>query len=675
MVEKKTMRAASRARGAGVPGSRGAATVPAYVPQLATLVADAPDTDDWLHEVKYDGFRMGLVIERGTARLLTRAGLDWSDRFPDLVEAARQLGVSSALLDGEVALQLPDGRTSFQHLQNSGRQAGALTYFLFDLLWLDGEDLSSSPLEARKARLQQLLPAAGASPLRYSTHVVGHGPRIHGEACKAKLEGIISKRRGAPATPGRSRTWVKVKCVGRQEFVIGGFTEPQGSREGLGALLIGHYSRDRLVWAGKVGTGFTARSARELRARLEPLVQDHPPFTPAPRGAEARGAHWVRPELVAEVAFTEWTDGGKIRHPSFQGLREDKSPREIVREAPSDRGPAATKRRAGAVPARRTPADAAVSMSPRRAATRAAPKETTSGDTPSRPGRVMVRGVSISNPQRVMYPDEGLTKLDLVRYVEQVGEWMLPHVAGRPLSLVFCPEGVAGECRYVKHGKAWGPDTLRRVKIREKTKIGEYMVAETLEGLVSIMQMNWIEVHTWNATVDRLEQPDRLVFDLDPGPAVRWPEVVAAAKETREMLAAAGLRSWVKTTGGRGLHLVVPLAPEASWAEGLSFAEGIAADLVRQAPRRYTTNFAKAGRDALILVDVMRNNRASTAVAAWSPRARAGATVSTPLDWDELSTRRPPHRFTVRSVPRRLAALRADPWREYWSAAQRLPAR
>ncbi|AMY08266.1 putative ATP-dependent DNA ligase YkoU [Luteitalea pratensis] len=652
-------------RAPGTHRPRGAATtMPDYAPQLATLVAAAPDSDEWLHETKYDGFRTGLIIDRGRARLLTRNGLDWSARFPDLVDAALRLPVSSALLDGEVALELPDGRTSFQGLQNTGRRKGALTCFLFDIHWLDGEDLTSLPLEERKARLEPLLARRRKSPFRYSTHVIGDGTRVHAEACRARMEGIISKRRDAPVTPGRSRAWVKVKCVGRQEFVIGGFTDPQGAREGLGALLIGHHEDGRLVWAGKVGTGFTTRSARELRTRLDQLVQETSPFTPPPRGAA--GAHWVRPELVAEVAFTEWTEGGKIRHPSFQGLREDKPAKSVVRERAAL--PASTARATSiraAAPARSTagPALRARPVSGRadRRAAAAAP--------------TVIRGISISNPQREMYPGEGITKLDLVRYVAAIGDWMLPHVAGRPLTLVFCPDGIGGECAYLKHGKSWGPKTLRRVKLREKTKVGEYMVADTIEGLVSIMQMNWLEVHTWNSTIGHVEYPDRVVIDLDPGPDVPWKDVVAAARETRTVLADAGLESWPKTTGGRGLHVVAPLAPGASWREGLAFTQGIAESLVQESPARYTTAFSKAGRDALILVDVMRNNRASTVVAAYSPRARAGAPVSTPLSWDELSARRPPDRFTVRTVPRRLARLGADPWQGYWTATQRLPGR
>jgi bifunctional non-homologous end joining protein LigD len=308
-----------------------AARPPAYAPQLATLVAQAPAGHDWLHEVKYDGFRMGLVIDGRTRRLISRNGHDWTTRFPTIVEASRALPVSSAVLDGEVALLDADGRTSFQSLQGGGAGGGTLVYFVFDLLFIDGERLSALPLEARKARLATVLPRR-SKLLRYSPHTIGDGPRAHRDACRSHLEGIISTRRDAPATEGRSKTWVKVKCLGRQEFVIGGYTDPQGAREGLGALLIGYYDGDRLVWAGKVGTGFTTQVARDLRARLAPLVQEESPFTPAPRGAPVKGVHWVRPRLVGEVAFTEWTTGGKVRHPSFQGLRDDKPAGAVVRE-------------------------------------------------------------------------------------------------------------------------------------------------------------------------------------------------------------------------------------------------------------------------------------------------------------------------------------------------------
>jgi bifunctional non-homologous end joining protein LigD len=617
-----------------------------YRPQLATLVKAPPAGDEWLHEIKYDGYRIGCQIDGREVRLLSRTGKDWTGSFPEIRDAAAALRVRDTLLDGEVAMVLPDGRTSFQALQNasSSRERRGLEYFVFDLLHDRGVDLRSRPLEARKKRLESLLarlPRDGR--LRYAAHVVGEGPAFFRQACARGLEGIVSKRRDLPYTAGRGRGWLKVKCVQRQELVIGGFTDPKGSRTGIGALLVGvHDARGALVFAGKVGTGFTQRSAVELRRRLERLERKTCPFSPCPTGRIARDAHWVAPELVAEVAFTEWTGEGKIRHPSFQGLREDKRPSEIVREQGAD--PPPEPKRRGGNPSPRT----------------------------GRPGRMDVAGISLSHPERVLYPDPGLTKLDIARYYEAIADWIVPHVSGRPLTLVRCPEGVGTSCFYMKHSQLWAPSALRRVRIKEKTKIGEYLIADSIAAVVALVQMDVLEIHTWNSTADHLEHPDRLVFDLDPGPAVRWSAVVTAARLVRDVLHALGLASFVKTTGGAGLHVVVPLAPAAGWDECLAFTRAFAEALVRQNPRAYTTEFVKAGREGKILIDYLRNNRTNTSVAAFSTRARAGASVSVPLAWAELGPRLRSDHFTVRNVPARLAALRGDPWRDYWKSRQRL---
>ncbi|HEY8550979.1 MAG TPA: DNA ligase D [Vicinamibacterales bacterium] len=642
-----------------------------YVPQLATLVKTAPEGDDWLHEVKLDGFRMGLIVERGGTRLLSRNGKDWSARYPHVLEAVRDLRLTSGILDGELAMLLPDGRTSFQAMQNAGGGAGTLVFFAFDLLALDGESLVRTPLEERKAALRRAIPE-NHPVIRYVEHVVGNGPKVFAEACRARLEGIVSKQRRGLPQPGRSREWVKTKCLQRQEVVIGGFTEPQGTRTGIGALLVGVYDGERLVWAGKVGTGFTARSAQALRQRLEAIRQPTSPFSPPPRGKLGREAHWVKPELVAEVAFTEWTTAGKIRHPSFQGLRDDKDPKDVRRERPEQlprpRARAASRTRA----ATRT-AEVGSERRARGAPGTATARRRTSQRSRSHAMDPVVAGVPITNADRVMYPDEGITKLQLAQYYEAVADWMLPHIVGRPLTLVFCPEGITGPCHYLKHGKAWGPESLRRVRIREKTKTGEYMVVESVQGLVSLMQMNWLEAHTWNSTIDHLERPDRLVFDVDPGPDVEWAQVIEAARRIRALLQQLGLESWVKTTGGRGLHVVVPIKPERGWAETLQFAHAVAAMLEQEAPERYTTDFAKKGRENKLLIDYLRNNRGNTSVAAFSPRARPGATVSTPLGWDELSPRKRPDAWTVVTVPKRLARLKTDPWRGFFDSTQPLP--
>jgi bifunctional non-homologous end joining protein LigD len=616
-----------------------------YAPQLATLVKAPPDGDEWLHEIKYDGYRIGCRIRNGRVTLISRTGKDWTAAFPEIAAAAGTLAIDNLLLDGEVAMVLPDGRTSFQALQNAfageaSRQA--LVYFAFDLLRHGDERLASLPLVERKARLRRLVGRRKGGRLRYSEHVAGNGAAFFAEACRVGLEGIISKLASQPHRSGRSRDWVKTKCILRQEFVIGGFTEPEGRRAGIGALLIGYYEQQRLVFAGKVGTGFTDAVALDLRRRLDAIARSSPPFDPAPSGALGRSAHWVAPLLVGEVMFTEWTGDGKIRHPSFQGLRADKTPHAVVREREQP---------VTAAPARRP--------SPR-ARTTEAPE---------------IAGVRISNPERVVYPDAGIRKLDVARYYQAVAEWIVPHVAGRPLTLVRCPEGIGGECFFMKHSKVWARGPLRRVRIQEKTKLGEYLIADDLPAIVGLVQTGILEIHTWNSSFDAdIERPNRLVIDLDPGDAVPWGEVIAAARTVRQALAALDLDAFPKTTGGRGLHVVVPLVPHARWSDCLAFSRTLCEAIERSAPGTFTTRFAKAGRNRRILLDYLRNNRTNTSIAAYSTRARSDAPISVPVMWNELRPALDPQGLTLATVPRRLARLRADPWKDYWTCKQKLTA-
>ena len=614
-----------------------------FEPQLARLVPAPPSGDGWVHELKYDGYRIGCRID-GDVQLLTRNGKDWSERFAPIAAAARALRLRSALLDGEVAMVLADGRTSFQALQNPSAPAAAgatLAYFVFDLLALDGEDLTDQPLLERKARLARLLRRAPA-PLRYADHVDTDGGRALAAACRVGAEGIVSKRADQPYRGGRGPSWLKTKCSARQELVIVGFTEPRGARTGLGALLVATYDADGgLHYAGKVGTGFSQQSATVLRRRLDELERPTSALA-APRGALRQRAHWVEPRLVAEVAFTEWTADGKVRHPSFQGLREDKDPRSVRREQP-----VAAARPASVVPA---------------AAVR-----------PSRQGVVdEVAGVRLSHPDRVLWPDLGVTKAELARYYEAVAEWMLPHLEGRPLTLVRCPDGIAGSCFFMKHSRGWAPPGLRRVDIREQHKTGEYLIADSAAALVALVQLNVIELHTWNATVADLERPDRIVIDLDPGPEVGWTAVIAAAKVVHQGLTALDLPSFLKTTGGRGLHVVVPLRPHADWTACLDFARRFAEIIAATDPRRLTTAFAKRGREKQILIDYLRNNRTNTSVAAYAARARPGAPISMPLAWSELRPGGGPPHYTVRNALQRLRRLGTDPWHEYGASATRL---
>jgi len=643
------------------PRSRSAAVAAVPLPatfkaQLATLVKEPPEGDSWLHELKYDGYRIGCRIDRGTVQLLSRNGKDWTARFPTVGDAARRLPAQRALIDGEVTVLTPDGRTSFQALQNAyggGPREGEIVYFVFDLLHLDGSDVLRLPLEERKARLRRLLGRTDGV-LRYADHVIGQGGEVFDAACRQNAEGIVSKRRDRPYRPGRGPDWLKTKCVDQQEFVIGGFTDPEGSRAGIGALLIGvHDAQGRLVFAGKVGTGFTQASAQALRRQLDAIEQRDCPFAERPAGRLGREAHWVKPSLVAAVVFTEWTGDGKIRHPSFQGLREDKRPADVIRERP----------RPARAPARRRRHEQRVAPRSRRTARRRG----------GEPEASVVAGVRITHPDRVLYPDVPLTKLELARFYEEIAEWILPHLAGRPLTLVRCPEGVGPSCFYMKHAHRWAPEGLRRVAIREKTKIGEYLVADSVAALVGLVQMGILEIHTWNSTTDHLERPDRIVLDLDPGPRIAWPAVIGAAGLVRTALEALGLKSFVKTTGGRGLHVVVPVEPRASWDECLAFSLAVADAVVRLDPRTYTTAFAKAGRENQILIDYLRNNRANTSVAAYSTRAKAGAPLSVPLAWDELSARVRSDHYTVRTIGRRLASVRSDPWQAYWKTQQRIP--
>ena len=616
---------------------------PDYVPQLATLVATPPSGDEWLHEIKYDGYRIGARVRKGRVSLYTRNGNDWTAAFPELADAIRKLDLDDALIDGEAAMVLPDGRTSFQALQNMGAAArrAAIVYFVFDLLRLDGQSLEALPLEQRKARLKKLVGARKTGRIRYSEHITGNGDTFFAEACRTGLEGIVSKQRHEPYRAGRHGGWVKTKCVQRQEFVIGGFTDPEGMRAGIGALLIGYYDGGRLVFSGKVGTGFSHKAALDLRAKLDRLENKTSPFTPAPPGALGRNAHWVRPDLVCEVEFTEWTTDGKIRHPSFQGLRADKQPKEIVREKAVARPRAA----------------------------RAAQTRATGGQDQN-----VVAGVPISHPDRILYPDLTLTKIDIARYYESIATWVVPHVAGRPLTLVRCPEGLRADCFFMKHSKVWAPSALRRVRIKEKTKLGEYLIADDLPALVGLVQMGVLEIHTWNSVFEDIERPNRLVFDLDPGDEIEWPAVVRAARMVRDALAALRLDSWVKTTGGRGVHVVVPLTPHADWSQCLEFSKALSERFEQAQPSLYTTAFAKAGRARKILIDYLRNNRTNTSIAAYSTRARTGAPVSVPLTWEELKTSLDPQAFTVRTLARRVEKLKSDPWAGYWKCRQKLTA-
>src|SRR6266545_4538132 len=553
----------------------GKASLPDFVlPQLATLVQAAPQGDQWLHEIKLDGYRVLARIERGRARLLTRSGQDWTARFPGVAAAAERLRAKGALLDGEVVILDAHGISHFQSLQEALSQGRTqdLVYFVFDLLHLDGRDLRSLPLSARKALLARLLHGSGKT-IRYSEHVEGQGDSFYEKACSMGLEGIISKQKDAPYRSGRGTAWVKVKCVASQEFVI--------------------------------------------------------------------------------VGFTEWTRDGILRHPTFHGLREDKPAREVVRELPKP--PAAVKRPSRGRRGVRT-------RGPVRETTRASSR---ASDT--------IAGVTLTHPDRILYPGQGITKRDLAAFYEEIGDWILPHVVERPLSLVRCPAGQGTACFYQKHVGPEASEHIEGVKVKEKGAVRTYAYIEDLAGLVSLVQLGVLELHPWGSRVGNLEHPDRLTLDIDPAPGVPWKRVIATARELRSLLTKLRLQSFVKTTGGKGLHVVVPLAPKQPWATVKDFARDIAEAMAKRAPQEYTASLSKASRTGKIFIDYLRNSHGATAVAAYSTRALPGAPVATPIAWDELGTDLRSDQFTVKNLPRRLAALRKDPWDGFLKTRQTLP--
>ncbi|MES2288470.1 MAG: DNA ligase D [Pseudomonadota bacterium] len=558
--------------------------------QLAALVDHVPPGDRWLHELKYDGYRTLLAVGGGEGRAYTRSGLDWSDRFSHLLSDAVELRAKSALIDGEAVVTLPDGRTSFQALQAALKGDPArIDYFAFDLLELNGEDLTQRPLTERKALLLDLIGTAHGR-LRYSDHIVGKGEQLFDGFCGAGLEGVISKRVDARYSGSRSGSWVKTKCIRRQEFVIVGWT-PSDKQRGFRSLLLGVNEDGKLRYAGKVGTGFTGDEIERLMEIMAPLEQKAETVA-APRAA-VRGAHWLKAKLVCEIAYIEFTDEGVLRHPSYLGLREDKKPEAVVleKEAPiaSVAAPAAT------------------------------------------------GGVKISNRERIIFPEGKLSKGQLADYYEAVAGIMLPWAGSRPISLVRCPQGRAKKCFFQKHDAGSFGDDVRHVGILEKDGHEEpYLFVDTPAGLMTCVQMGTVEFHGWGARIEDVEKADRLVFDLDPDEGLDFKDVVSAAFHLQDTLAQMGLVTFPMVTGGKGVHVIAPLTPSAEWPEVKDFAHRFAMALGQAEPDRFTAALAKAKRTGKIFIDYLRNQRGATAVMPYSARSREYAPIAVPLTWEEL---------------------------------------
>src|SRR6266852_4073548 len=665
-------------------GARKGAMPERLVPQLASQADSAPDGPEWLHEIKYDGYRLLARIESGEVRLITRNGLDWTQKFPALARALAALPVDSALIDGEVVALAADGTTSFGALQDkiAGGDTSELEFFAFDLLYRDGYDLTGAALENRKAVLAEIVPRQAAGMVRYSDHQEGRGPDFFRHACRYGLEGTIAKRRDRPYRSGRSSDWRKMKCHKSDEFVVIGFTEPSGTRHGIGALILGYYDREgRLHYAGRVGTGFNDRQLNDLRVRLDAIGRPDSP-APIPKGVSTKDVHWAEPRLVAEVRYSGWTDDAILRHSSFEGLREDKSAVEVVyHHAPGNNPQAADPDRPTTISRPNHPPTSPRPLPippPQAGEGRVGVGEgegVSTSMTRARDGSISFEGVRLTNPDRVLYPDCGITKLALAQYYAAIKDWALPQLANRPLSLVRCPEGYDKECFYQKHVMSGVPDVVGRVQITEKSSTDTYLVIENAAGLSAMVQLSILEIHPWGSTAAKLETPDRITFDFDPDVGLPWEHVTAAALEMREALLGIGLQSFAKTTGGKGLHVVVPVAPKLGWDAVKEFAKWVAERFVAHHPDRFTANMAKRARQGRIFIDYLRNTRGATAIGAYSPRARPGAPVATPLSWEEVERGVKPDAFTVESVPDRLAKLKADPWAEMATLRQSLSAR
>lgn len=650
--------------------------LPDFVPpELAVQVEEPPDGADWIHELKLDGYRIQARVDGDAkstpVKLLTRSGLDWTHRMPELTQALMQLPVKSALFDGEVVVLDEKGGTSFAQLQAAfqGEKKQPLTFFLFDLLYIDGHDTRELPLKKRKEILSRVLQAGEEdAPVRFSEHLGQRGHEIFEKACQLGAEGIVSKRLSSSYSSGRNGNWLKIKCIRQQEFVIGGYTPPSKSGVGIGALLLGYYQKGKLIYAGRTGTGFTQKARREMRAKLTPIEQKQPPFVAVPPQG-VRGAVWVQPKYVGEVAFATWTADNLVRHASFKGLREDKSPIQVKREMPvewdessSERMREPIKKKTALAGTKSRPASAMKTVRAREKRTEATPSD-------------QLFPIPLTHPDKQVDEESGLTKRDLADYFWAIRNHILPQIADRPLSIVRCPEGSTKPCFFQKHVTSNLPQGIEGIKIRGRRSgvVENYITLSTALGLAGLAQMGVLEIHPWGSCNVDVEKPDRLVFDLDPDEAISWKALADSAREVRERLKQCRLASFLKTTGGKGLHVIAPIKPEYDWPVVKQFAHAFAAEMEAGNTRLYLIKMTKVARKGKIFIDYLRNDRGATSVAAYSPRARHGAPVALPLHWEELDEAGVP-RFPVADFAAWKERLQRDPWQAMASKRQHLGA-
>ncbi|CAN7271643.1 DNA ligase D [Phyllobacterium sp. LjRoot231] len=608
-----------------IKAARKAPLPPFVEPTLATLAPKPPMGERWIHEIKFDGYRLQARLEAGRVKLFTRNGLDWTKKFgKEIVAAFQDLPIGTALIDGELVVETAGGASNFSALQAdlSDNRTDRFVFYVFDLLYLDGFDLRNLPLIGRKAILEKVV-ADTTARIRYSGHFEENGPLILEHACRLSLEGIVSKRRDAPYRSGRVKDWIKAKCSQRQEFVIAGYVPSTTSRKAIGSLVMGVYNGKKLEHVGRVGTGYSTSVAEDLFRRLERIRVPESPFAERLSADAARQVRYVKPQLVAEVEFRAWTADNNLRHAAFRGLREDKDPREVMRETPKSKA----------------------------------------SSQPERPK------VKLTHPDRIYWPEEGVTKQGLADYYTEVWKYIAPFVVARPLALLRGPEGITGQSFFQKH--SWKGLNSNIVLVEDpKDKDDEPLISiNDLDGLIGLVQSAVLEIHPWGSTIADWERPDMIIMDLDPGEGVPWEQVIAGAQETRQRLEQAGLSAFIKTSGGKGLHVVAPLKPKAAWPEVKAFTKALADSMASDSPDRYVSTITKSRRTGKILIDYLRNQRGMTAVAPYSTRARPGAAVSMPLEWDELTPGIGPAYFTILNTPTRLASIKCDPWADFRAAA------